>query len=185
MNTQFKQILSFGILAEVLILVGSYLLQPTIEDTFRYAARYSGRLSFAVFFYSFYLFASAHPQPIRENQPLRNFLQLFAVLHLIHFVFLALSVYLNAIPLEVPKVIGGALAYLMIVAAPFRLHRIKFSGQLVFFYYVSFVMIMTFVARIKGELEGADPHWIHYVGIGIAVLCGVLFGWWLRKGTRT
>lgn len=176
MKNSLKQLLLFGVLAEILIFVMSYWLHPEIEDTFRHAARYSGRLSLFVFLYTFYLFASSRPEPIKENQSLRNFIILFAILHLIHFGFLSMSVYLNSIPLETPKVIGGALAYLMIVAAPFKLHQVSFKLQLVYFYYVSLVMAMTIVARLKGELEGADPSWFHYFGLGLVILCAILYG---------
>ncbi len=180
MNLPIKKLILAGIFLEMIILAAAYLLHPSIEDTFRYAARYSGRLSFFVFIYTFYLFASSHPKPFKDNLSLRNFISLFAVLHLIHLGFLTLSVYLNAIPLEVPKLIGGALAYLMIIVAPFTLHKHKLRIHLVYFYYVSIVMAMTFVARIKGDLEGAAPYWFHYVGLGAMILCSIAFGIWLR-----
>lgn len=176
MNISLKKMLLIGVTLELLLLIVSYLLHPSLEDTFRYAARYSGRLSLIVFLYTFYLFAMAHPKSIKENQQLRNYITLFAVLHLIHFGFLAMSVYLNAIPLETTKVIGGALAYLMIIIAPFKLYQIGFRFQLIYFYYVSLVMALTLVARIKGDFEGAEPFWLHYLGLGVIVLCGMLFG---------
>ncbi|MEL6925472.1 MAG: hypothetical protein AAFO94_15595, partial [Bacteroidota bacterium] len=149
-----------------------------------YAARYSGRLSLFVFLYTFYLFARSYPAPVADNQPLRNWIRLFAVLHLIHFGFLATSVYLNAVPLEAVKLAGGALAYLMIVLAPFKLHQLKFPFQLVYFYYVSIVMAMTYIARLKGDFEGAEPFWFHYVGLGLVLLAGGVFGSWIYQSRR-
>jgi len=179
MNLSLKKLLLLGVCAEIIILLASYILHPSIEETFRYAARYSGRLSALIFITTFYLFASYYPTPVKQNTQLQNSVMLFAVLHVIHFGFLAMNVYLNSIPLEAVKVAGGALAYLMIVAAPFKLHQVNIKVQLVYFYYVSLVMILTYVARIKGDFEGAEPFWFHYLSMGILIGCCVLFGWWI------
>ncbi len=184
MNLSLKNLLILGVFIEIIILLAAWFLYPEMPDTFRYAARYSGRLSFIVFLYTFYLFASSCPQPIQENLPLKNFLTLFAVLHVIHFGYLSASVYLNELPLEIHKVIGGALAYLLIVIAPFKLAQTSFKFQIFYFYYVSFVMAMTYVARLKGELEGAAPYWFHYAGLATMVGCCILFGIWIFRGRR-
>lgn len=97
-----------------------------------------------------------------------------------------MNVHLNSVPLEVPKLAGGALAYLMIVAAPFYLHKVNFKLQLVYFYYASLVMILTYVARIKGDFQGAEPFWFHYVMIGILIAACIGFGGLLvRKSRKT
>ena len=180
MNLSLRTLLGMGIVLEIILFGVSYALYPSWEEAFRYAARYSGRLSALVFLFAFYLFATSSI-PVADHRPLRNWLTLFALLHVIHFGFLAANVYLNKVPLEAVKLAGGALAYLMIVAAPFFLHRITLPLQLVYFYYVSLVMILTWVARVKGEFQGAEPSVIHYVGIGVFVVCAILFGWWIRK----
>jgi len=184
MNHPLKKLLAIGVSVEIIIFIVSYMNHPAIEDMFRYAARYSGRLSFLIFIYTFYLFTRNHPNPIRDNNQLRNYIQLFAVLHVIHFGFLAMCVYLNSIPLETVKVIGGALAYLMILIAPFKLHAVKFNYQLIYFYYVSLVMALTFVARFKGDFEGAAPHWLHYLGLTTMILCSILFGGMIYKSGK-
>jgi hypothetical protein len=184
MKSPLQKLLLVGILAEIIIFLISYYIDASLENTFRYAARYSGRLSAVTFIAVFYLFASSFPSPVLKNKPLRNGLLLFAVLHLIHFGFLATNVYLNEIPLIPVKLAGGALAYLMIVAAPFFLHKLKPKFQFIYFYYVSFVMIMTYVARVKGDFQGAQPYWLHYAMIAIFVICCVLFGMWMVKKSR-
>lgn len=177
MNLSLKKLLLLGVFAEVAIFLICYLIHPSFEETFRYAARYSGRLSFGVFLITFYHFAFAHPKPLKENTPLRNWLLLFAVVHVIHFGFLATNVILNHIPIVPIKLTGGALAYLMIVLAPLMLHKIKLGLQLVYFYYVSIVMIITYVARVNGDFEGAAPFWFHYLALGILVFSCLFFGW--------
>ena len=155
-----------------------------MEETCRYAARYSGRLSLLIFLIAFYLYTFSYTKPLIESIQLQNVIKGFAILHVIHFCFLATNVYLNAIELVPVKILGGFLAYLMIVIAPFRLHKVSFTKQLIYFYYVSLVMILTYVARIKGDFEGAEPFWFHYVSLGILIICFILFGWRLYTSKR-
>lgn len=184
MNYSLRTLLLLGVAAELVVLLISYLLFPSMEETFRHAARYSGRLSAVVFMGVFYLYATSVPKPVIENRLLRYGLITFAVMHVIHFGFLATNVWLNNIPMVPTKLTGGALAYLMIVAAPFVLHRLKRGFQLVYFYYVSLVMIITYVARINGDFEGAEPFWLHYVMMGAIILGAIYFGWRIRQGAR-
>ncbi|MFP4844383.1 hypothetical protein [Winogradskyella sp. PE311] len=96
---------------------------------------------------------------------------------MIHFGFLATNVYLNAIELVPIKLLGGCAAYLMIIVAPFKLHKLSFIKQLIYFYYVSLVMILTYVARVKGDFEGAEPFWFHYLSLSILIFCCIFFAW--------
>lgn len=181
MKLSLNSLLLIGVSIELLILLVSYLFHQESSEIFRYAARYSGRLSALVFLLSFFLYAKSFTLPMKGNSELRNFIKLFAVLHIIHFGFLATNIYLNSIPLVPLKLVGGALAYLMIVVAPFILHKLQTPWQLTYFYYVSLVMIMTYVARIKGEFEGAEPFWFHYLALVIFIFCGFAFGLHMRK----
>lgn len=187
MTLSLPKLLGFGIALELFIFIASYLLYPEIEETFRYAARYSGRLSAAVFLLAFYAYTMAFPKSLNENMEVRNLIIVFAVLHLIHFGFLASNIFLNEIPLIPVKLLGGALAYLMIVWAPFKLHQLKLPLQLTYFYYVTFVMIMTYFARVKGDFEGAEPQWLHFVALTIFISCSFVFGlrmWNTRKARK-
>ncbi|MEL7340036.1 MAG: hypothetical protein AAGM67_06075, partial [Bacteroidota bacterium] len=179
-----RNLLLLGVLAEALIFGSCYWMEDSLGEVFRHAARYSGRLSAGVFLYTFFLYASNYAQPIVEHPRLRNWLSTFAVLHVIHFGFLAANVVLNDIPIVPVKLTGGALAYLMIVAAPFYLYRLKRPLQLVYFYYVSLVMIITYVARAKGDFEGAEPFWFHYVALGIFVLAALGFAVMMRRSAK-
>jgi len=183
MNISLRNLLALGVAAELAIFLTAYMLNPSIGESVRYAARYSGRLSAFVFLSSFYLFVTSFPVAVKGNVPLRNFLTLFAVLHAIHWGFLATNVYLNAIPLEAPKLAGGALAYSMIIAAPFALHKVRRPFQLIYFYYVSLVMILTYVARIKGDFEGAEPFWFHYAMVALLGVSALRFGWKIKEST--
>ena len=107
------------------------------------AARYSGRLSLVYFLLPWlaYLQSDRHDSTELLLAPLRT----FAILHVIHFIFLALNVYLNAIALIPVKLIGGSLGYLMIVLWPFMgswlAHR-NWAFNL-YFLYVGIVMMVT------------------------------------------
>lgn len=185
MKISLQKLLLLGVFLELLILLVCYLLHPEIEETFRYAARYSGRLSAVVFLYAFYTYAMAFPKPMSKNPQLRNLIRLFALLHVIHFGFLVANVYLNEIQLVPVKLIGGALAYLMIVLAPFKLHQLKTPLQLIYFYYVSIVMTITYVARAKGGFEGGEPFWFHYLALGVFVVCSIVFGFRMWKANTS
>ena len=184
MKNSLSILIILGIVGEILIYVACHFLTPSLEETFRLSARYSGRLSFGVFMVTFYLFAFGHPKPIKENTSLQNWLTVFAVLHLIHFGFLATNIYLNDIPIVPVRLVGGALAYLMIVLAPFILYKLKLGFQLVYFYYVSIVMGLTYLARAKGDFEGAEPFWFHYVALGLIIGCALFFGYKIFASTK-
>jgi len=64
LKLSLPKLLGLGIVLEVLIFIGSYILHPELEETFRYAARYSGRLSAVVFLFAFYRYAMAFPRPL-------------------------------------------------------------------------------------------------------------------------
>lgn len=170
----------FAVLAELLIFLVTYYISASLGETFKYSARYSGRLSLIIFLMTFYAYSTSE-KSISENVALKNLLRIFAIVHVIHFGFLATNIYLNDIPLEISRLMGGLLAYLMIVIAPFKLDKISPKLQWVYFYYVCFVMIMTYVARINGGFEGAEPFWFHYLAFSVLVLCSIIFGWLIYK----
>jgi len=176
MKLSSKTIFILALVIELLIFLFCYHNHDTLGETFRYSARYSGRFSLLVFLVAFYKYS--------RFEDYNTSIKLFAFVHIIHFGFLATNIYLNEIPLEIHKLIGGALAYLMIVIAPFKLDKIVMKWQLVYFYYVSFVMIMTYVARVKGDFEGAEPFWFHYLALGIIMLCCFMFGRMIYKASR-
>jgi peptidoglycan/LPS O-acetylase OafA/YrhL len=99
-------------------------------------------------------------------------LVVFAVMHFIHLGFVAMNVHFNAIHVVPAKLAGGALAYAMILIYPFAYRRLQEKRvlHLVYFGYVGLVMVITIVARIRGEFEGAEPSLFHSVGLAAVVL---------------
>ena len=144
---------------------------------FRYSACYSGRLSLIIYLYCFYKFYRAFLKSDNLKR-VKDLVFIFGVLHVIHFGFLALSVYLNNLPIIPVKITGGALAYLMIIIYPFIIEKIKkHIYHLIYFYYVGIVMLMTYVARIKGDFEGAEPEIFHKIAFFFLILVFLKFGY--------
>jgi len=175
-----KKIISFGVFAELLIFLIFFLSVDDISETFRYSARYSGRLSLIVYLYCFYVF-SREFEGNKYNKT-KKVVLLFSVLHLIHFIYLAFSVWLNELPIIPYKLLGGFIAYILIIIYPFLIDKIKKTiYHIVYFYYVGIVMAVTYLARIKGEFVGAPTELFHYFGFTIVILIFILFGYKIFK----
>lgn len=154
-----------GVLFELLFLVWARNISSDPASIFQIAARFSGRLSLVYFLLPWWLYMLEKKQDLFEL--LHRPLKIFAVFHLIHFIFLAFNVYLNSITLVPVKLIGGTLGYIMIVFIPFLRHPINSKNELYdgYFLYVGVVMIVTYISRIRGDFEGSVPSPIHYVAI--------------------
>lgn len=179
MNLRLKQLLFIGVSIELLLFAFLFISSETLAEAFRLSARYTGRISFGLYVVMFYHFINEKSSG-QTLQKTYIWGMVFCVLHLIHFGFLSASVYTNELPIIPHKLIGGAAAYLAIVSYPFYMTRIKKLGiHLAYFYYVGIVMGVTFLARIRGEFEGAPESPFHYFGIvTLAVLfvyCAVVF----------
>ena len=171
-----KKIISFGVFVELLIFLIFFLSVDDISETFRYSARYSGRLSLIVYLYCFYVFSREFER--NKYNKTKKVVLLFSILHLIHFIYLAFSVWLNELPIIPYKLLGGFIAYILIIIYPFLIDKIKKTiYHIVYFYYVGIVMAVTYLARIKGEFVGAPTELFHYFGFSIVILIFILFGY--------
>ena len=176
-NFSYRQLLFAGIFLETIIFFIFFYSKQDLGDVFRYSARYSGRLSLIIYLYCFYKFYRAFLNSDNLKR-VKDLVFIFGVLHIIHFGFLALSVYLNNLPIIPVKITGGALAYLMIIIYPFIIEKIKKPiYHLIYFYYVGIVMLMTYVARIKGDFEGAEPEIFHKIAFVFLILVFLKFGY--------
>ena len=156
----------------------------TIDDwneIFRLAARFSGRFSLTLYLLCFYFFTAEYKRC--SDYPItKKVMGVFAIVHIIHFIFLVTSIYLNDIPIVISRLAGGILAYLMIVIYPFYINKIQRHWvSLVYFYYVGVVMIMTYVSRVQGAFVGASPEVFHFVALALLFLCLLVFGYKLRN----
>lgn len=176
-NFSYRQLLFAGIFLETIIFFIFFYSKQDLGDVFRYSARYSGRLSLIIYLYCFYKFYRAFLNSDNLKR-VKDLVFIFGVLHVIHFGFLALSVYLNNLPIIPVKITGGALAYSMIIIYPFIIEKIKkHIYHLIYFYYVGIVMLMTYVARIKGDFEGAEPEIFHKIAFVFLILVFLKFGY--------
>ena len=176
-NFSYRQLLFAGIFLETIIFFIFFYSKQDLGDVFRYSARYSGRLSLIIYLYCFYKFYRAFLNSDNLKR-VKDLVFIFGVLHVIHFGFLALSVYLNNLPIIPVKITGGALAYSMIIIYPFIIEKIKkHIYHLIYFYYVGIVMLMTYVARIKGDFEGAEPEIFHTIAFVFLILVFLKFGY--------
>jgi len=176
-NFSYRQLLFAGIFLETIIFFIFFYSEQDLGDVFRYSARYSGRLSLIIYLYCFYKFYRAFLNSDNLKR-VKDLVFIFGVLHVIHFGFLALSVHLNNLPIIPVKITGGALAYLMIIIYPFIIEKIKkHIYHLIYFYYVGIVMLMTYVARIKGDFEGAEPEIFHKIAFVFLILVFLKFGY--------
>ena len=175
-----KKIISLGVFVELLIFFNFFLSVDDISETFRYSARYSGRLSLIVYLYCFYVFSKEFEG--NKYNKTKKVVLLFSVLHLIHFIYLAFSVWLNELPIIPYKLLGGFIAYILIIIYPLLIDKIKKTiYHIVYFYYVGIVMAVTYLARIKGEFVGAPTELFHYFGFTIVILIFILFGYKIFK----
>ena len=165
-----------AVLMEISLFIFLYSFEPEINEVFRYAARYSGRLSLVMYLLCFFLYKEAS----LKNKSLditKKALGIFATMHVIHFIFLAFSMYLNEVPIIPTRMAGGFIAYLMVVVYPFYINKINRKVyHLIYFYYVGFVMLMTYISRIRGQFVGANPEIFHFIAMGVLILCLVFFG---------
>lgn len=173
----FKKLLLIGIGLEIAIFLVSYAVSADLPETFRYAARFSGRLSLLIFLMAIWQFARSTPGSEVELNTTRSLTAVFAILHYIHLFLLMMNVKLNTVSLIPFKLAGGFLAYLMILLYPVFFERIKNKKSIhaIYFLYVGFVMAMTYVARMKGEFEGASPELFHKLGLGLVLAAMVYF----------
>ncbi len=149
-----------GIALEVLVMLLAFM--ESKGDTtlfFQASARLSGRVSL-MFFLFYGIYATRHPSVESDSIPLSIKTQLvtdFAVIHVIHWGFLAVAVVLSGFELVPFRVAGGALAYGMIVVMPFVYQKKLFASfslltmQHVYIFYVWLIFFMTYLSRLRGQ----------------------------------
>jgi hypothetical protein len=176
---RFRWLLLSGLLAELLIVAWSAYQSDTSITLFQWAARYSGRLSL-VYFLIILGYCSLHPTfKTREITTTKFSLVLYlAILHIIHFGLLATYLYLSNNAPNPLRLIGGILAYLLIVTYPLVLYRQLRSNkqssillQMGYLYYVWVVILVTYITRLKGDFAGVEgDSLIHKVLIIVVVV---------------
>ena len=173
----FKKLSLLGIALEIIIFLISYSISADLSETFRYAARFSGRLSLFIFLIAIWQYTRSTPTTEEDFTKTRVLTAVFALMHYIHLFLLMMNVKLNFVTLIPHKLAGGILAYLMILLYPIFFERIKTKKTIhvIYFLYVGFVMAMTYIARLNGEFDGASPELFHKLGLGLIIVAMVYF----------
>ena len=171
--------LVLGVACECLIWSWSQAQAESWAEGIRLAARFSGRFSFLVFLFGAWCHLRARRQADFNGQWWLAAVTLFAWIHAIHLGFVWLNVSQNAVEMVTTKLIGGALAYTMVLAHPFVVERLAPDRiyHRIHYGYVGFVMAVTFVARLRGDFDGAENSWFQYAGLcvlGVALMFWVL-----------
>ena len=166
-----------GIISQLILILILMSLLTDVNEIFRYAARFSGRFSFSLYLISLLSFLKFYT----KNHTIvftKKVLGVFSLIHLIHFCFLATSIYLNSIPIILYRLAGGFIAYLMIIIYPFYIEKVKNKIlHFIYFYYVGLIMIMTYIARIRGNFKGAEPEMFHYLAITFLIITLIVFSY--------
>lgn len=166
-----------GIISQLILILILMSLLTDVNEIFRYAARFSGRFSFSLYLISLLSFLKFYT----KNHTIvftKKVLGIFSLIHLIHFCFLATSIYLNSIPIILYRLAGGFIAYMMIIIYPFYIEKVKNKIlHFIYFYYVGLIMIMTYIARIRGKFKGAEPEMFHYLAITFLIITLIVFSY--------
>ena len=175
--------LVLGVACECLIWSWSQGQAESWEEGVRLAARFSGRFSFLIFLCGAWLHGQARKQAESNRQKWLAAVTMFAWVHAIHLGFVWLNVSQNAVEMVTTKLIGGGLAYAMVLVHPFLVERMapKRLYHRVHYGYVGFVMGVTFVARLRGDFDGAENSWFQVFGL---TLLGVILLAWLWRVAR-
>ena len=175
--------LVLGVACECLIWSWSQGQAESWEEGVRLAARFSGRFSFLIFLCGAWLHGQARKQADSNRQKWLAAVTMFAWVHAIHLGFVWLNVSQNAVEMVTTKLIGGGLAYAMVLVHPFLVERMapKRLYHRVHYGYVGFVMGVTFVARLRGDFDGAENSWFQVFGL---TLLGVILLAWLWRVAR-
>ena len=134
---------------------------------YQLAARYSARLSFFIFSGILLWSGLRGLRSIYSGETskrlLVDLLLVFSVNHVIHFFFLAMNFRVSGQSLLSIRNAGGAVVYLMIMAAPVYLwNKQTMSRRLYFFVYSFFLIVtllffLTYVGRLSKELPMPTP----------------------------
>ena len=178
MNQRLLKILPYGYSLEVFVVIMAYL--ESYGDTtafFQAAARLSGRVSL-LFFLIFAVYATLYPS-VKEGIVLTvktSLVKDFAIIHVIHWMFLATAVTLSHFELVPLRILGGALAYLMVIVMPLIYEkRILTSRPLplmqnIYIIYVWLIFFMTYLSRVTGKTPTATGSMLAYTALMIATV---------------
>ena len=171
MKNKITKLLITGIALELLVILLAFIeSKGDMTLFFQASARLSGRVSL-LFFLFYGIYATRNPSVETGSVALSvktTLVRDFAVIHVIHWVFLAIAVILSGFELVPFRVLGGALAYLMIVLMPLIYQKKLLATvslttmQHVYIFYVWLIFFMTYLSRVRGQTPTATGNMTAY-----------------------
>lgn len=163
-----------GILLEIIVLALAYVeADGDWLYFFRSAARLSGRVSLLFFSLSF-VYITLNPGFERTLVSTKYRLNLnFAIIHMIHWFFLATAIYLNDFIIPIPRLIPGFLAYVVIVCSPLVFKSFSTNLKLLkliqnsFLYLPWTVFFLTYLTRLTGNAPSITGQMAAYIPLMI------------------
>ncbi len=182
MERRLLKLLPYGYGLEALVLLMAYI--ESYGDTpafFQAAARLSGRVSL-LFFFILGIYATIYPSEIpnteggtqTEKERLVHKVKTslskdFAIVHVIHWMFLAVAIALSGFDIVPIRVLGGALAYALIIVMPLIYEKRLFADKPLpilengYIIYVWFIFFMTYLPRVFGNAPKATGNLSSYI----------------------
>ena len=171
MKNKITKLLILGIALELLVLLLAFIeSKGDMTLFFQASARLSGRVSL-LFFLFYGIYATRNPSVETGSVALSvktTLVRDFAVIHVIHWVFLVIAVILSGFELVPFRVLGGSLAYLMIVLMPLIYQKKLLATvslttlQHVYIFYVWLIFFMTYLSRVRGQTPTATGNMTAY-----------------------
>lgn len=159
------------IIWELIIYTISVKIANSSTSEFQLAARYSARSSFALLAIILFWIGSSGLISIYKNISTKNLfiitLFLLMVNHLIHFGYLFMNYSANNKTLLQAKNVAGALAYLMLLAAPWylckndKLTRNRYKQIIIFLAFISLIFIATYIGRLTNHTPVLSSIWLY------------------------
>jgi hypothetical protein len=157
---------------------------------YKAAARLSGRLSLIVFAAAFLYDSYRKTKQQVPDSKLLALLSTFAIVHIIHWFLLATAIYLGGVQLPALRLLGGVLAYIMIVALPIFTKKYKITPKIwswisnLYFHYVWLIFALTYLARLTGKTSfasGSMPSYTVFASITMLLLLVSLYFRFFQK----
>jgi hypothetical protein len=177
-----RRVLLVIALLELLIVVVAFMSSDTTTTTLQTIARFSGRLSLAVF--TFIFLFSLIRQELLTQWLSKDFYAVMAFTHGIHLIELLSYVAVARVPLIPYRVAGGFFAYVFIFIMPFAQRQFerqnisvqKFNMlQQVYLYYVWLIFFLSYLPRVLGKLPNAGGTFAEHVTLFTVVIALLLF----------
>jgi hypothetical protein len=156
-KSQVVWVLYLGLTLELIILLVSGYQTDNLTTFFQSCARYSGRVSLLLFSIAFISYP-INRLSAEDESGQRKLVLYFAIVHLIHFGFLATYLYLSQSALIPVRLAGGALAYLLIIIYPI-IQSVKPSARFwsnlfppIYYYYVWLIFFLSYLPRVRQQL---------------------------------